>query len=226
MLIRTGCSNLVVISTEVTDDSRRGFEADFSRILKGKPETLILDCSEVDPVTPLHVCLVARAFHSCVESGIRLQLKKDAFEPVDISDLPKLLECLDCISIGESSPEVLQPLESASVATSFVWQSKLSVKAINQAVEEFLLFVSRFPVPGQIVFELRTGLYEVLTNIRIHSGMESDEVIVICVQLIDAKVVIAVIDSGIPFDPTGYGHPVSPENAARKRQKRDRKSVV
>jgi anti-sigma regulatory factor (Ser/Thr protein kinase) len=72
------------------------------------------------------------------------------------------------------------------------------------AMEAFLRFLNRLKLPQIIEFELRTVFYEVVTNIRMHSGISHEDPIAFSVVASPALITLRFADSGAPFDPTEH----------------------
>jgi anti-sigma regulatory factor (Ser/Thr protein kinase) len=90
----------------------------------------------------------------------------------------------------------------------------LTRSAIEQAVLKFVTFLEEIGIRSIAAFELRLIVYEVLMNIKLHSGLKAEDAASFAVQIDRTGASFTFEDSGSPFDPSALGEPEIAQRAA------------
>ena len=157
-------------------------------VMETRPPLVVLDCGRLGQVTSSHVNLLWQAYRQCESAGLAMQLRSASQNLVRIL---RLLDLDGLFTFDESSqPETY---DDDVVSTS---------EGIDEGLQRFLRYLGTVGIPESIMFELRTIVYETLTNIRIHSGIRPGEPVGFSAVYAPNRMLLTFVDSGPPFDPT------------------------
>jgi anti-sigma regulatory factor (Ser/Thr protein kinase) len=94
----------------------------------------------------------------------------------------------------------------------------LGVQGTQMSLEKFIVYLHSLDLPGKTEFELRTVFYEVLINIRDHSGLGESAHVQFSAKADKFGLRMVFQDEGRPFDPTKFVGTNDFIEAAQKRQ--------
>ena len=216
MLTDVNERELVVLPADTTPETVDKFRQSTEKVLTGGPQMLLLDCSRIVYMSSTHVGLMWGAYIDCEKQGVQLQL-------LNVSDQIRIvLRTLDLDTILLSNADVTQPIDAAdeqpvAITTSrlFEDQVKLSKKAIQQGLDHFVTFVQTLGLRSSSVFELRLIYYEIVMNIKSHSGLGVEDTVKFEAVVTRSGITMTFMDTGVHFDPTAVERTITPEEAAR-----------
>ena len=205
------------------------FQEGFEKILENKLTSLEsseqvnieVDCSQMNSVTSLDIRSLWEAKLCCDDRQLSLIL-------VSVSEkLRRVIENLDLNELFVvayiTSPEGVQKDSDATVDESLAvleFHAFLTQEAIHDATSNVRSFLRKKGAPNFADFEIATILYEVITNIRLHSTLDYDEKISISVNCNKTRIEIIVQDSGVAFDPSQGGLPLDIAEAITSKKTR------
>ena len=208
----------------VPADWQRGYDAVFNdrlrSILAERPERLDIDCSELDPVQSNHIAILWMVRQECVTAAVDFHLENVG------ENLVRALEVLDLSCFfGLEEREVAADtarinLNQVPQTTERSFTFVLTVDGVDNAVDDFLTFVTELGLPKESVFDLRTVFYEVATNIRCHSGLDEECEAAVVATASGDELALSFRDCGIRFDPRSRMDKLDTQAAAENRQTR------
>ena len=204
-----------ILSVETVDK----FHEELGALINKTPRVVELDCSRIDLVTSSHINLLWEARTLCLERGINIKL---CFVS---SGLIRVLKVLDLYEIFMGKREVMsegiseddsgQPRASGEFKLEF----KAEANNITRALAEFRRYLSKLNLPMKGVIELEIVFYEVVTNIRLHSGISPQANIVFNASSGKNSITMVFIDQGKPFDPTREEQNFDPDKAIKEKKR-------
>ncbi len=211
----------IAVPRDVGENNFDGFFDSLDSQIKESPKEIILDCSSLNAVTSSHINFLWQVRIRCGESKIPLRLDS-------VSDkLIRVLQVLDLYELFISQPGPgFERIESFAAGPLLAGEKKLSlefnstVESIKESLIEFKRYLTNLNIPGILAFELETVCYEVVTNIRLHSKAEGNDLIKFSVSPQKNKIILEFKYFGLPFDPTSYKGEFDPAEVARQRKKR------
>ena len=205
MLTDTSPSVVLVVPREGNEQTSFEFDKSVAKTISDHPESIAVDCSQLEQVTSSHVAMLWQAYQSCTSAKIQMFL---------LSPPPHLMKILKLLDLDDLFNYIADP-DAEQYSDEFTTDAF----SINIAMRQFTEFLVRLGVPKPIEFELKTIFYEVATNIRSHSGLHPEDKIRFTVRPAKGRVTMAFVDDGAPFDPTECVRTFEPEQAARLGQK-------
>jgi len=206
MPTETRQASLVTVPEDLSAEAVRDFLQELSNVIETRPPTVGVDCSRLAQVTSSHVNLLWQAHRRCESAGGALQLHAAS------QNLIRILRLLDL--------DGMFSFDDSSLPQSFESDVAVTTEGIDIGLQQFIQFLTSIGVPETAVFELRTILYEVLTNIRLHSGLPTGERVQVTAVQEDASLTLTFVDAGPPFDPTARPDQLDFRSAAREGQTR------
>lgn len=193
MLTKTTDHPSIPVPRDLTKSGMGDFEQKLNELLKEGPAIVAVDCGDLRQVTSTHIQCLWVAYQICEETSIPFYLKSPS------RTLLRVLNILDIADFFRSEETCLGKFYTDE----FVPQAD----AIELASEKFCRFLISVPVDEIAVFELRTIFYEVATNIRLHSEMNSSEKIVFSAITDSTALRLTFTDSGKAFNPLEHDSP-------------------
>ena len=216
MLTKVDERQQIELPGTVTQKTIEEYRLSIARILSHRPRLLLLDCSNVLFASSCHVGLMWETRVDCLRLGTTLQL-------TDVSDQMKMVLCtldLETLliarddSIVKSTDQLPQPAP-LHVSEPFHDSVTLSRTGVGEGLDRFLAFLSSLRLESTMLFEFRLIYYEVVMNIRLHSGLRENDVAVIDVSVGEGGVALTFRDTGTPFDPAAFVSTYCPESTVR-----------
>jgi anti-sigma regulatory factor (Ser/Thr protein kinase) len=214
-------STRVMIPVDLSDDSEEYFIKQVSDIIKVSPKLVELDCSQLKWVTSRHVNLIWRSYSISREAGIKIKLTNTTerlirvLKVLDIYDLlpSEAAETTQTISI-DSIPKNI-PLDDS-------WEISFlpSIEEITLVQERFRNFLESLKVSDLFKFEIETVYYEIATNIRNHSAIETGEKVFLQCWPLKDKLAVEIRYQGNEFDSTNVPDVSTARVSAQKGYKR------
>jgi anti-sigma regulatory factor (Ser/Thr protein kinase)/anti-anti-sigma regulatory factor len=165
---------------------------------------VIVDCSPLERVISSHINGLWLAHETCQGRQAQLQL-------INVSaGLRRILDALNLTPIllrNSSSPGGLDLRVSPTA------------KDIEVAMSELVSYLIRSGLPELTAFELQTIFYEIATNIRLHSGLDSDDSFAVTIELEGRRISLTVSDPGVEFNPTSRSDDLNVQEAGRRLQR-------
>ena len=198
------------------------FEAELRQVLAGSPDCILIECSNLSRVTSGHVGAIWLARSICEETGTRLSLSSASQSLIRVL---KALDVYECFSTVDGWDETEPQVARSSSGRSFRETGSLKLKfcltaiEINRALEELKRHLLSAGVEDITAIAVETLLYEAATNIRNHSGLDSQSEAGLTVCFNGDSVILKIVDHGREFDPTTAPGQFDPEVAISKRQK-------
>lgn len=162
-----------------------------------------VDCKQMIGVSSLDIRRLWEAKLCCDDRQLPMKLVSVS------SKLCRVMESLDLdelFAMGKGASESrTQKNSETSVdheSTSLEFDIFPTQESIQDASSIVRSFMSKNGIPNLVEFEITTALYEVYTNIRLHSTLGPDAKISVCVSCENRLVKISVRDNGIAFDPS------------------------
>jgi len=220
MLVEAGATLVVKVPKVLSVTAVDNFYDDLNKGLSNKPGIVELDCSQIELVTSSHINLLWEARSSCLNLNIDIKL---SFVSAGLLRVLKVLDLYEVFfgSGGSSVVEEdgIQAVNTALCEDVLNLEFRVESKATTRALAEFRRFLSKLKIPMKNVIELEIVFYEVATNIRLHSGLTSDNTIIFTVTPSPDKLAMCFSDHGKEFDPTGYTSDFNPEKIIKGRKK-------
>lgn len=193
------------------------FQEGFEKILENKltcfessePVNIEVDCSQMKSVSSLDIRSLWQAQLCCDDRQLPMTL-------VSVSEkLQRVIENLDLNELFmiayTSSPLGAKKDFETTVDDNLAaleFGVFLTQEAIHNAISTVRSFLRSNGAQSFAGFEIATILYEVITNIRLHSTLDHAETISISVHCDETRITISVRDSGVAFDPSQGGLPL------------------
>ncbi len=198
-----------------------GFENTVLDLLEQKPHMISVECGHLEHVTSSHINALWLAYLYCKEAGVEICISSPSEGMVRILKVLDLHELFmfDYDTVRTRMRKAVRSI-SSEYSSTFADEFVATIEDVNSGMERFLQYVKTLKVSQVIEFELKTIFYEVGTNIRQHSGLDENELIVFTARVIDKNVTIVFADSGKPFDLSKKTSSFLPERAAKQHQKR------
>jgi len=220
MLVEAGATLVIKIPKILSITSVDSFYDELNNGLSRKPAAVELDCSQIDLVTSSHVNLLWEARSSCLGLNVEIKL---CFVSAGLIRVLKVLDLYDVFlgsdgSVAEEDSNV-QAINTALCEEVLNLEFRVESKALTRALAEFRRFLSKLRIPMKNVIELEIVFYEVTTNIRLHSGLTSDNTIIFIATPSPDKLVLCFTDHGKEFDPTSFKSNFDPEKVIKEHKK-------
>ena len=180
-----------------------------------------IDCSSILQISSSHIGLLWQAFFDCRQAGVALLLDSasDGLKRVLVT-----LDVAEIFGIDERTIERYQQnqFETFKIQASQQYDDRINVSKLG--TEAFLLrfssFLKTLGISQNAAYEIRTVLYEILTNICNYSGLEESANIEFTAHTDSQGIALTIRDKGISFDPTKFKRTTDFASAAQKRQHR------
>lgn len=188
--------------------------------IKNSVNVIYVDCEQLLSITSSHVSLLWEALQLCEEQNIQFKLRNvsngihEVFKVLDIDGFFKL-DNGDFSSIEENKTSKI------SVFTITPYDSDFCPNVENIVREKLNLdkYLKQIPITHEIIYEIETIFYEVVTNIRRHGQIKASDTIKFSISQMNDSVVLRFIDCGIEFDLTKYDKNYKPSQAIKDRMK-------
>ncbi|MEW6051762.1 MAG: ATP-binding protein [Candidatus Zixiibacteriota bacterium] len=199
----------------------RAFEQEIAELIAEQPQQLRLDCSALTHVVSSHVNLLWKANARCREAAIGLRLVNP---PISLMRVLYVLDLTHLFTFEGIEVDNFHRPDQSIQATTFpkthAERVKIDTARIDMAIGRFVSFLNSLGADATTILELRTIFYEIATNIRIHSGLGSDDEFTVEVTAQSEQLEMTIADSGRAFDPTATTVRWSAADAARNHQLR------
>ena len=205
MPVKTEESPAIPVPGNLTSSTLTTFYTELDNQLKESPNEIVLDCSRLDHATSNHISLLWETLQRSKQAGIPMRLLSVRY------GLKRVLEILDLYDLFEISTEG---------STALQLKIRLTSDDIDQALNQFQVFLKRLDLVEICAFDLETAFYEVITNIRLHGRLNQDDLIEFTVTPNHEKIAMQFVDSGPLFDLTSRGSSFDPQQAIKSSQKR------
>jgi anti-sigma regulatory factor (Ser/Thr protein kinase) len=111
-------------------------------------------------------------------------------------------------------------LRSSSSPEGLDLQVSPTAENIEVAMSKLVSYLIQSGLPELTAFELQTIFYEIATNIRLHSGLNSDDSFAVTIELDGRRILLIVSDPGVEFNPTSRSNDLNVQEAGRRLQRR------
>lgn len=192
------------------------FRQSAAKAVSEGPKTIVVDCSQLSEVSSTHVGLMWETYVDCQSNGIQMRLSNVSQETktvLSVLDLAEVLMPDETLSSVERTP-LVAPAAHIS-PDQYSDTIVLTRDEIQNGTTRFLQYLGRCGFSNTAISELRLIFYEVITNIKLHSGLPESEKVAIRISPHDDGLTLSFTDSGAPFDPTRHEIQRSPEEEAR-----------
>lgn len=221
MLVDAGKIQVIKVPRVLSVETVDKFHEELGSLVNKRPTLVELDCSQIDLVTSSHINLLWEARTLCLENNLNVKL---SFVSPGVIRVLKVLDLHDIFLGKQTEPKTDTLNDNMENRVKDERELKLEFRsetgAITRCLADFRLFLSRLNLPMKFVIELEIVFYEVATNIRLHSGLGTGDVIVFDVASQDDKIIMIFTDRGKSFDPTMKGTEYEPGKVIRERKKR------
>jgi len=180
-----------------------------------------VDSSGLIRVTSNHVSLLWQTHEECRVKNCTLVLEgttpalKKTLEMLDLAELFK---------VGANAPEYQELKDSQPISimapSEFTDTISLDNQGVQKSLQKFIDYLHSLGLPRKTEFALRTVFYEVVINIRGHSGLKESEQAQFAAKTDGHGMKLIFQDKGRQFDPTQFISTHDFAIAARKRQMR------
>lgn len=211
----------IVVPGELDHTTIDSFEQAVREAVSTTPKTLRLDCHAMERVVSSHITLLWTARELCHRSGITMTLT----EPPDA--LIRILGVLDLSDIFEydrplsDRPQSRRPAHLPPAEPQMFRAEPLNDgDDIDHMIIQFLVFLNDLRVDPAFALELQTLVYEIATNVRLHSGLGPDATFRFSATADTDALVLTFTDTGRPFDPVSAGGQIDPHAASHSGKKR------
>jgi len=211
----------VVVPGELDHTTTDSFEQAIRQAVATGPKTVRLDCHAMERVVSSHITLLWTAREVCHRSGVTMELT----EPPDA--LIRILGVLDLADIFEydrplpDRPHSNRPAHlSRAESQTFRAQPRIDRDSIDHMIIQFLVFLNDLRVDPAFALELQTLVYEIATNVRLHSGLGPDTTFQFAVTADADALTMTFTDTGRAFDPVSAGGEINPRAASQSGKKR------
>ncbi|KAA3636412.1 MAG: STAS domain-containing protein [Calditrichaeota bacterium] len=188
--------------------------------LSNNKMAIYVDCQQLQSISSSHVSLLWKAMQLCKENDTEFILKNvrdlvlDVLVTLDLQDI-FVVEQQDkgkdeFLETDKFSYIAIEPLElKFSLTVENIVRQKYAVGShLDQAL-----------ISKQIIFEIQTIFYEAVTNIRLHSDMNSQTPIEFYLSQMNDNIIMQFTDTGKEFDPTQHEQVYSSKKAIKERMK-------
>lgn len=220
MLVKSDKSGTLEVPDNLSVDSVSVFRNSLKELLDKKPVAINLNCSNLDHVTSSHVNLLWQARMMCREYSVQLLL-------ISVSGtLISVLKVLDLIEEFEIEKTSFSGSPSGKIDIRQIGDGELKLEfcidsmSITANLAEFKKFLVEIAAPSKSMVELETVFYEVVTNIRLHSGLTAKDSVSFHALSDGRRITLEFIDSGVAFDPTTQDVAFEPVSAMKQGKRR------
>ena len=221
MLVKTDESEQLLVPSGTTVNEIPRFRGALEDLVTSNVNTIELSCSNLDHVTSSHVNLLWQARMRCHENGKKVVLtdvRENLVKVLEVLDLYDEFEIQLLDSNNQKTEKKPKKLSVRSDHISLeIGVDSISISAGLTALREFL---RNNRAPRDSAVEIETLFYEVVTNIRLHSGMAPSDKIKLDIVTDQNLGRLTFEDKGIGFDPTSKEDDFQPKLAAKKSQRR------
>lgn len=207
--------------TELGDATVASFEQELNALLSQAPQVIELDCSLLGRVISGHINLLWQVKSKCQQAGTSLCLSGPS--PALVRVL-YLLDLADQFVIADEDASYRSRTDKDVVLRDLPLQYSEQIApdsvSIEDALARFTECLRRIGVGATTQIELRTIAYEVLTNIRLHSGVRPPDFVSLEVAADWDKICLTFRDRGMPFDPRDRDERLDPLTASKCGQRR------
>lgn len=220
MLVKSENSGSILIPDNLSVDSLSGFRNSLTKCLDRKPTRILLDCSALEHVTSSHINLLWQARMMCQEFSIPLVLKSVSENMISVLKVLDLFEEFEIET--QSFPDTLPEQGGAEQIGDGELKLEFDVdsKNISANLIEFRDFLKKINASAERLVEMETVFYEVVTNIRLHSGLGPQDVVSFHALSKSGRITLEFVDSGIAFDPTAQDVAFIPKEAMKDGKRR------
>lgn len=162
-----------------------------------------VDCSQMNSVTSLDFRALWEAKLCCDDkqlSMILVSVSEKFRRVIENLDLNELF-MIAYISTPMGAQKGSDTIRDENIAV-LEFSVLLTQEAIDDATSTVRSFLRKNGATHFVSFEIATILYEVNTNIRLHSTLDNDARISVSAYCSKARITISVKDSGVEFDPS------------------------
>lgn len=210
---------IIHLPADLTPANLSEYSAQLGRCLDGCSKELRVDCSSILQVSSSHIGLLWQAFVDCSQKNVSLTLESAS------DGLKRVLATLDIADIfGVSVPKAEWNEQNNEHTLEFLTEQRFNdrIKVSKLGLEIFLSRFSSFlrtiGIPQNLGYELRTVLYEIITNVCNYSGLDESAFIEFTALADGQGIIITIKDKGLSFDPTKHEGATDFESAARAGQ--------
>jgi len=191
----------VKIPCDLSQDSVESYENNLELALKVKPKTINIDCSGLTQVTSSHINLLWLSYQLCRDKSSSIILDSPTLNLVRVLTILDLLQVFNLEELNETSLEYSKKLHLNQPQGDFNIEFESNSDCINSTIENLLIFLGEKNLSSLCIFEIKVLVYEVLTNIRLHSLAEN-KMVNLSVTFNKKSIVFNISDSGREFNPT------------------------
>lgn len=194
----------VPVPDDLSANATRQFLNGLAAVVESRPAIVVLDCARLKQVTSSHVNLLWQAYRQCEAARLPMELRSAS------QNLIRILRLLDL--------DGLFSFDQASQPETYQDEITVTSDGIDIGLQRFLNYLVSASVPETVMFELRTIMYETLTNIKLHSGIEVGDRVGLTATCASNKIKMRFVDAGPPFDPTARPDQIDFREAAESGQ--------
>lgn len=221
MLVKSKKELSLKVPSDMHDETVDEFFAQLDSIIGECPQSLSLDCEQLKNAYSLHVATLWQAFSQCQEASIDVKLTSVTY---NLKQTLRLLDLHD-LMLGmqiQTEPEIAKDKSIRKALSTEVLQMEFpaNVDSIKESLETFRAYLKSMGTDNLITFELATIFYEVATNIRLHSGLNENQMIKFSSSSSDWTVILCFTDSGKEFNPLEKETPYDPKDAIKQGRRR------
>ena len=221
MSVKTKQQEAIELPANIDFDLQQQFLKNVNASLTAGAREILINCANVAQVTSTHINMLWKARSVCEENDCKIRLS-------EVTDgLRRVLDILDLapfFSETEPSREIANrpgiPDFFAASPQSMKMEIVLRSGEISKSQRELREFLKALNVTQSCSTELQTLFYETVTNVRLHSGLSSDDVLSLDIKITGNEMQMKFTDGGKPFDPVSVEISYDPAYMMSSHQKR------
>jgi anti-sigma regulatory factor (Ser/Thr protein kinase) len=155
-----------------------------------------IDGSRLGPISPVLLNHLSAMFDRCLDA--RASLRVDQASPELTRMLDLLYPRMDLTATGSIGIGI------AHVVASYASAIAPRKGDVDAAVERMLFLMNDLRLSKRTVYLIRSLVEEVMSNIRLHSGLSESDRVFFHMRVESTRTVIVIVDNGVPFDPTTW----------------------
>ena len=195
-------ASVLVFPEHVSEQSAEMFIRDLKEHLNDTTsEQTVIDCSKIPKLSTLQTDLLNQIAGLCKDANVQLRLDS---EQIGLTDYLRAI-CEDnnsdvLVTNESSAPRTVVAGQVGCPATEFRDDFHPTVSELHSTALKLDGFVRALECDLQTRYAIKTIFYEIVTNIRLYSGMKQEEKIKFRTTISEAAVTMTFIDSGRRFD--------------------------
>jgi len=220
MLVKADKSGAISVPDNLSVDTISVFRSLLTEWLSNTPARVLLDCSALDHVTSSHINLLWQARMMSKEKSVPLYLTMVSANLINVLKVLDLFEEFEIETHSASNASHGKEVSEQVSDGELKFEFRVDSISISEKLVELREFLEKIRVPEESRVELETVFYEVVTNIRLHSGLGPHDTVLFQTRSTRSKITLEFIDSGVAYNPTEQDVGFEPKAAIKEGKRR------